>query len=149
MIGGQFAVFICLILLIVFERLNVSSMLLVMLYVYVIAFQGGFGSLFFTHAAETTVDAANGLANLSHFSWMLITSLMTPTLIDNAGLSGTFGLYAAICFIGVIYMYCCLRETIYSDEVIEEIDGVKSFRRLTEKEKKQLYMPSELREESK
>ena len=106
--------------------------------------------MFYNHTAETSVDAAIGLANMHLFLWVLLTVLISPVLISKATPSGTFALYGAVSFIGFVYFSCVIRDTSFSDEEIEQVDDkgetIKTYRRLNEKEKKELYMPDEFKD---
>lgn len=109
---------------------------------YLLAYTMTIGSVFFVHAAETTVNAINGLALQSLFMWILVLSILSPIMINETGIGGTFGFYAATTFLGFIYQIIFVKESSYRwDEKLEQ------FVKLTEKDKKLLYAPAEFRDD--
>ena len=88
--------------------------------VYLFVFTMSIGSLFFVHAAETTVNSINGLALQSLFMWILILSVLSPILINETGIAGTFGFYATTTFLGLIYQCIFVKDTTYKwDEKLQ------------------------------
>ena len=85
------------------------------------------------HVVETTVEAANGLANLNLWLFVMLTSLFTPLLFDKLGTDGTFFMYAICSLIGTLYLSLVTRDT----SKVDEETGERVM--LSEKEKKTLY----------
>ena len=93
---------------------------------------------------ETCADAAVGFASLMIFMAVVFSSLVTPILIEKLGVSGCFGFYAICSFLGCIYLHTFFKDSTY--KLVQNPDGSTSKVHLTEKEKKQLYMPEDLKE---
>ena len=76
---------------------------------------------------ETTIDAALGISFLTLFMTIFILSLVCPILMedDSLGPNNVFIMFAILSAMGGIYAKCILKET----------------KGLSDKEKKQLFMP--------
>ncbi len=67
--------------------------------------------------------------------WIVLTSLITSYLIDNSGAIATFLLFGTLSVFGFFYLIFFVKDS--SKSVFE--NGVE--RKMTEKEKKNLYFP--------
>jgi len=110
-------------------------MIIVMVVMFVIGFELSVGNVGFVHAQETTIDSVLGFTNMQIGVWLCISTLITPILIENTGVRGTFIFYGSYSIVFLLYVIVFLRDTTYNK------DGTK----LTEKQKKQLYMPEEFK----
>jgi len=75
---------------------------------------------------------------------MMITSMITPPLIDAIGTSGCFIFFGTCTLSGVFYLHCFAKDSSFA---IDKVTGVRVA--LSDLQKKQLYMPTELREQTK
>ena len=91
------------------------------------------------HVTETCVESVVGVASQFLFINVIIVSLLTPPLIDKIGTSGVFIFYGSFAISALIYMICFLKDTTYTND-----EGGKR-RYLTDREKKELYMPEEFK----
>mmetsp|Transcript_11875 Transcript_11875/g.20091 ORF Transcript_11875/g.20091 Transcript_11875/m.20091 type:complete len:90 (+) Transcript_11875:1403-1672(+) len=84
---------------------------------YLMFFQFGIGGIVFSHAAEVCVDSSVGFANQVIFCWVVITSILTPILIENTGTVGAFSFFGACSVLCLVFMHCFLRDTTYGYKV--------------------------------
>ena len=112
-----------------------SIIVLISIVLFVITFNNTIGHIFFSHVADTTVDSANGMANLNVFFWSLVGQFLSPLLIHKMGTSGCFGFFSFFNIFGLLYMCCCFKDSTWK---VEDGKSVK----LSELEKKNLYNSS-------
>ena len=100
---------------------------LFMILLFIIVYQVTSGPVCWLYATETTIDAAFGLCLLVLWGTVLILARICPPLMSDEGIGETnvFYLFSALSFFGAIYAYVFIKET----------------RGLTDKEKKELFMP--------
>jgi hypothetical protein len=86
------------------------------------------GSIIWVYSAEVAVDTALGICILVLWTWVLILSLTTNYLMEALNTYGVFWLFGISSFIGGIFDYFFVRETVG----------------LNDKQRKSLYMPKSL-----
>ena len=109
-----------------------------MILVFIIGFEVSVGPGFFVHSQETTIDSILGLSNMTLSFLIISCNILTPLLVERTGSRGTFSFYGAFSLIALTHLCCCLRDTTY------KADGKT---KLTEREKKELYMPERFKGE--
>ena len=96
----------------------------------------GLGYTFHVHLSETVPSSIVGLANFSIFLGGIIVASITPLMINNYGVSVAYSFYACCTFPQVIYIFFFVRDTTFS------LKG----ERITEKQKKCLYIDRQPKE---
>ena len=124
-------------LTVMFISLEIDIGVVICMSLYMCMFNCGIGCVFWVHAAETTVDAMNGLAILNVFAMMTLLSIVTPMLIYALGVRGIFIFHSCTTLAGLLHMVCVFRET--SGKWLDDKWVV-----LSEKEKKEIYAPQDL-----
>lgn len=104
-----------------------STGIIVMMNLFMVAYQTTSGPVAWVYAAETNIDAALGFSILTLWGTVLVLSLVVPNIMNDSSLgpTNTFYLFAAFAVLAVIYVYFFFKET----------------KGLMEKEKKLLYTP--------
>ena len=69
--------------------------------------------------------------------FIILSSILTPLLVDRTGATGTFLFYGIACILGLLHLCIFLKDTTYKE------DGKT---KLSEKEKKELYIPEEYKD---
>ena len=70
-------------------------------------------------------------------------SVIVPILSDRIGNSSVFIFFGSLSSLTLVYMCVFIKDTTYA---LDEIDGQKNSKRLlTDREKKELYMPKEFK----
>lgn len=121
----------------IFSYFSIDMGVVICIGVYLFCFSIGIGNMFFVYVTDTTVDCINGMAQQNLYMLILILSAVSPIMVESLGVGGVFVFYSICTFIGLVYQYLFVKETNFR---IEE-DG--SMVELTEKQKKQLYKPTE------
>ena len=105
------------------------------------------GPIYFIHVTETCVESVVGFGSQILFIVVIMSSLITPILIDYTGTRGVFIFYGSCSVIGLIYIFIYVKDTTYTadTEVEPGCTGPKK-RFTTDREKKELYMPAEFKE---
>ena len=106
--------------------LSIITMLLV-----VVIIQIFLGGTHWVYIPEVLNDAQFGFVLTFHYSNAILISLTLEYMIKYLGVQGTFLYFSFINFLGFCFIWAFLRET----------------KGLSDKEKKELYIPSHLREE--
>lgn len=140
MLLGQACTVASLFAIALFNHLEHYEMMLLWMVLYICFFEFGVGTSCFIHIFETNVDSITGFANQVVFFLVFATSLITPTLIEKLTVSGTFLFFGSTSFLTLVYMACCLRHT---SRLVKSKDGRTQIAEMMEKEKKELYWPSE------
>ena len=80
---------------------------------------------------------------MSIFFWVVVSSGVTPILVDRLGVEGCFLIFGSLTFVGCLYTHLMVKETSYEFRTVESPDGqLKRVKQtLSEKEKKFLYSP--------
>ena len=73
-----------------FNYLDLNTLMIATMVLFLCFYEFGIGSIVFIHIFETNVDSITGVANQVLFFMVFTTSLITPTLIANLTVSGTF-----------------------------------------------------------
>lgn len=142
LLSGQLGMLIMLLLMVIFNEVNVSVGIVVAIVLFVVVFQLSIGCIFYVHTAETTADSMAGVALNSLFMWLLIQSILAPILIRETGSRGVFVFFACCVFLGFIY-----EVIFFKDSTFKYLDNGQCVHQ-TEKDKKQLYCPPELRDDA-
>ena len=119
------------ILLGVFNNHHQDNLVLIMMVLFIVAYQSTSGPVAWIYAAETTVDAALGFCMLTLWGTVVILSLVCPVLMnkDVLGTSNVFFLLAGFSTLAVVFAFFCFKET----------------KGLSDKEKRELYTPAKLK----
>jgi len=123
------------VLIVIFNETGQNYMILIIELIWICGFEISVGTGAAVHAQETALDSALGLGNFTLCSCLVVSSILTPYLIESTGVRGTFIFYGCVCLVNLTYIIIFLKDTTYKK------DGSK----LTEREKKELYMPEELK----
>jgi uncharacterized protein YacL len=130
---GQVGMTITHLLLASFIWLGFDTGTVLILCVFMIIYSHTSGPIAWIYAQETLTDAGLGVSLNVLFGIILILSLSTPYLMPSPlHASGTYFLFAFFAFIGPFFVFYFFKESMG----------------LTEKEKKELYMPLDLKEEN-
>ena len=132
-IGGHAAMGISHILIGFFILINKSIFALFAIFLFLFAFQNTSGAITWLYCSEVAVDSALGLVGTFGYSVIFVLTLTIQPMMDskNFGQPGTFFFYGIISIAAAIWCIFYLKET--SGD-------------LTDKEKKELYIPEEYRE---
>lgn len=104
-----------------------NSGVIAMTMVFTAIFCWSSGPLAWVYAAETTADVAMGVCLLTLWGTVVVLTFVCPILMEpeNLGPSAMFYSFSGISFVATLYVYFFIKETFG----------------LSDKEKKQLYMP--------
>jgi len=137
----------CLIGIVVFNELQETVLVICALLLFLISFQLSMGPIFFIHVTETCVETVVGFANQILFIFVILTSLITPFLIDYTGTRGVFIFYGSLSIIGLIHISIYVKDSSYTVDTDVEPGCIGPKKRfLSNREKKELYMPAEFKE---
>lgn len=120
--------------IVVFNEYNLNVLILIAILSFVVGFEVSVGPGYFVHVQETTIDSILGLSNMTMSFFVISCNIITPLLVENTGARGTFSFCTACCLVSLAHLFCILKDTTY------RADGKT---KLTEREKKELYMPEE------
>ena len=111
----------------IFNNKGNNTGVIIMMNLFMVAYQFTSGPVAWLYAAETNIDAALGFSILTLWGTVLVLSLVTPNIMnaDSLGPSNTFYLFVAFAAMAVVYCYFFFKET----------------KGLMEKEKKLIYTP--------
>ena len=101
---------VCMGLVAIFSTIDQSTLVLVFILLFLIAFQASQGSFFFTYVAEVAEDASVAWANFVLFTLILILSLVTQQLFDALGNDWAFGMFAFFNLFATITMQLVLKD---------------------------------------
>lgn len=127
-------------LLIMFNEIEMSSLVIVCMALFIISFELSIGPISFIHAQETNIDVIVAFSQNVLYLSMLVVNFITPLLVQNLGVRGTFSFYCACNILSVVHQLIFLKETSYKLGP----DGEKI--KLNDREKKELYMPDEFKD---
>ena len=128
-----------------FNYLDLNTLMIATMVLFLCFYEFGIGSIVFIHIFETNVDSITGVANQVLFFMVFTTSLITPTLIANLTVSGTFAFFGALSSLSLLYFTFFIKHTSYYEK---NKDGNMEEVKLTEKQKKELYWPEEYRNQT-
>lgn len=112
----------------IWQGVDLGTVLMICVFVFI--YTNTSGPIAWIYAQETTTDAGLGVSLNFLFGTILILSISTPYLMSSAlHASGTFYLLAILSMIGFFFVLIWFKESMG----------------LTEKEKKELYLPSDLK----
>ena len=140
LILGQSGMVLSLFAIAIFNYLGHNTIMLLWIVLYICFYEFGIGTICFIHIFETNVDSITGLANQVLFFMSFITSLFTPTMINQLTVSGTFVFFGACSLLSLIYILFIVEHTSHYEPNEE---GTLELIKLNEKEKKELYWPKE------
>lgn len=134
LIWGQVVMGISLLFVGYFQLMEYTIPLILGICVFIIAFQFTQGPIAWMYAAEVAVDTALGICILALFLSLLEKAITMEFMVHSSliGPHGMFFILGVITIIGAVFMKVYVKET----------------KGLSDKEKKQLYMPIDLQEES-
>jgi len=151
MLVGSHGVWISLVSLVVFKKLGIGIGQLFSLLSHVFFFGVSLGALPVEHIIETCPAPAVSLGTMVLFGTAEISLFIIPIMIEQLGIDGCFSIFAVGTFIGAIYLHLFFKDTTYFYRYIDEVDQdgkvtqIRVKHNLTEKEKKELYWPDDLK----
>ena len=130
-IGGHLTMGICHLGIALFILLEMSTLALAFILLFLFCFQNTSGAITWLYCSEVAVDSALGFVGTSGYACIFVLTLTIQPMMNSAiGQSGTFLIFGIISIMGTFWCHFYLKET---------SNG------LTDKEKKELYLPDDLR----
>lgn len=144
--GGLFIMLISQVLNIIFVTYEINYGTIVMMAVFLLAFQSSLGPIKFIHIVETSCDVAAGISQQALWASAVICSIITPLMATYWGALGMFVFYMAITLFFNIFVYISWKDSTHKTiDVLEDGKMVSKKIQLTDKERKDLYTPVEFR----
>lgn len=129
-VGGNIVMAVCLYAFSAMIIIEKPILALVFLLLFLFSFQNGSGAITWLYCSEIAVDVSLGVVGMTGYFCTFVVSLGTQPLINSKlHLAGTFMLFATINLLAGLWYFLFLKET----------NG------LTDKEKKTLYVPEDLK----
>jgi len=122
-------------LVILFNELDIAPLLILSMATFIISFEVSIGPITFVHAQETCIEISVAFSQNILYLSMLLINFITPLLVQNLGVRGTFGFYFVANILSVLHQSILIKETSYRTGP----DGEKI--KLNDREKKEIYMP--------
>ena len=133
LIWGHAGICVCHLMIATFILESIDIGVLVMLCVFMLIYQNTSGPIAWIYAAETLTDVGLGVSLNVLYGTILVLSLTTEPLMNSALTPvGVFYMLAFFSFVAVFFLYFYFKETMG----------------LTEKQKKSLYSPAAIKENS-
>ena len=130
-IGGHLTMGLCHLGIGLFILINQNLLALVMILLFLFCFQNTSGAITWLYCSEVAVDSALGFVGTSGYAVIFVLTLtIQPMMNSSIGQAGTFILFGIISLVGAVWCHIYLKET---------SNG------LTDKEKKSLYIPDDIK----
>ena len=108
---GQVGIILSLFGIALFNKLDHGTLTIVSMILFLGFFQFSIGPITFIHIFETNVDSITGFANQVLWIIAFLTSFVTPTLIANLTVSGTFAFFGTSSLFFLFYTACFVKNT--------------------------------------
>ena len=114
-----------------FILIDMSTMALIAILLFLFCFQNTSGAITWLYCSEVAVDSALGFVGTSGYAVIFVLTLTIQPMMNSAiGQSGTFFIFGIISLVGAVWCHIYLKETSQG---------------LTDKEKKSLYIPDDIK----
>ena len=134
------------ILNIYFVMFEINYGTIAMLAIFLLTFQGTLGPIKFIHIVETSCDVAAGIAQQSLFASGLLCTIITPLMATYWGALWMFTFYMIFTIVFNIFVFIFWKDSTYKTvSILENGEMVSKKVLLTDKERKDLYTPLELK----
>lgn len=131
-IGGHLTMGICHLGIALFILIDHTTVALGFIFLFLFCFQNTSGAITWLYCSEVAVDSALGFVGTSGYACIFVLTLTIQPMMNSAiGQAGTFLIFGIVSLLGTIWCYIYLKET---------SNG------LTDKEKKELYMPEDVKQ---
>lgn len=114
LLGGQICMFICHALLVIFNQLEMSVLVIITLTLFLIAFQMSMGPITFLHVQETCADSVVGFIFFLNFMFNISTGFLGSFVMERFGGSAIFIFYGLFTLFGVIYTSIFTKDTTFA-----------------------------------
>ena len=130
-IGGHFGMGLCHLAIGLFILIDKPTIALISIFLFLFCFQNTSGAITWLYCSEVAVDSALGFVGTSGYACIFVLTLTIQPLMDSAiGQAGTFFIFGVISIVGAVWCHIYLKET---------------SKGLTDKEKKSLYIPEDIK----
>ena len=118
-----------------FILINMPTMALVAILLFLFCFQNTSGAITWLYCSEVAVDSALGFVGTSGYACIFVLTLTIQPMFESPlGQAGTFFIFGVISLLGAVWCHIYLKETSQG---------------LNDKEKKELYIPDDIKEQMK